>query len=81
MSASWDEFARICADVLRARGGLELLANADCPALGVLEEARYTNSELTLSPGDGMFLYTDGVTEAQAPDESFYGFCLTAGRH
>ncbi len=59
--------------VLRATGGLELLANADCPALGVLEEARYANSELTLEPGDGMLLYTDGVTEAQAPDESFYG--------
>ncbi len=59
--------------VLRATGGLECLTNADSPALGVLEEARYANSELTLSPGDGMFLFSDGVTEAQAPDESFYG--------
>ena len=59
--------------VLRAEGGLECLENAASPALGVLEEAKYANSELTLRPGDGMFLYTDGVTEAQAPDESFYG--------
>ena len=59
--------------VLRAEGGLECLENAASPALGVLEEAKYANSDLTLRAGDGMFLYTDGVTEAQAPNESFYG--------
>lgn len=59
--------------VLRAAGTLEVLRNADSPALGVFEEAVYSNSELDLGPGDGLFLYTDGITEAQAPDESFYG--------
>jgi len=59
--------------VLRAAGALEGLKNADSPALGVFEEAVYANSELDLGPGDGLFLYTDGITEAQAPDESFYG--------
>lgn len=59
--------------VLRATGALEGLKNADSPALGVFEEAAYLNSGLDLGPGDGLFLYTDGVTEAQASDESFYG--------
>lgn len=59
--------------VLRATGALEGLKNADSPALGVFEEAAYLNSDLDLGPGDGLFLYTDGVTEAQASDESFYG--------
>jgi serine phosphatase RsbU (regulator of sigma subunit) len=59
--------------VLRATGALEVLKNADSPALGVLEDAAYADSELDLLRGDGLFLYTDGITEAQAPDEAFYG--------
>lgn len=59
--------------VLRATGALEALKNADSPALGVFEDAAYADSELHLLPGDGLFLYTDGITEAQAPDEAFYG--------
>jgi len=59
--------------VLREAGLLEHLKNADSPALGVVEDAAYLDSELVLLPGDGLFLYTDGITEAQAPDESFFG--------
>lgn len=59
--------------VLRETGVLECLKNADSPALGVLEEATYASTDFRLLPGDGLFLYTDGITEAQAPDESFYG--------
>jgi serine phosphatase RsbU (regulator of sigma subunit) len=59
--------------VLRGNGTLEVLKNADSPALGVFEDAVYLNGALDLLPGDGLFLYTDGITEAQAPDESFYG--------
>jgi serine phosphatase RsbU (regulator of sigma subunit) len=59
--------------VLRATGDIEALENAASPALGIVEEARYGNSELVLHQGDGMFLYTDGVTEAQSVDQSFYG--------
>jgi serine phosphatase RsbU (regulator of sigma subunit) len=29
--------------------------------------------EGTLEPGDSLIFYTDGLTEAQAPDDSFYG--------
>ncbi len=31
------------------------------PPLGILEGVRFTDSELELSPGDGLFLYTDGL--------------------
>ena len=59
--------------IRRAGGGLEALANAPSPALGVFEEAPYSNLSLDLGAGDTLVLYTDGVTEAQATDGSFYG--------
>jgi sigma-B regulation protein RsbU (phosphoserine phosphatase) len=40
--------------------------------LGVLSEVRLFEAVTDLAPGDTVILYTDGVTEAQAPDESFY---------
>lgn len=41
--------------------------------LGVLEQARYTAFEMPLLPGDGMFLYTDGVTDAANSQGELYG--------
>ncbi|MFA5262416.1 MAG: SpoIIE family protein phosphatase [Opitutaceae bacterium] len=42
-------------------------------ALGVMPEAVFKRATLQLQPGDTLLLYTDGVTEALAADESFYG--------
>lgn len=33
-------------------------------ALGVMEDVEYRSKQLRLRPGDSLFLYTDGVTEA-----------------
>ena len=33
----------------------------------------YEESELTLEPGDSIYLYTDGVTEAKNVDDEFFG--------
>lgn len=41
-------------------------------ALGVMPEAVFKRATLKLERGDTLFLYTDGVTEAIAADESFY---------
>src|ERR1043165_1436027 len=49
---------------LRASGEVEGLAYACAPALGIADEASYTIYDLTLKPGDALFMYTDGVTEA-----------------
>jgi sigma-B regulation protein RsbU (phosphoserine phosphatase) len=41
-------------------------------ALGVYEAASYSTRAVTLNPGDSIFLYTDGVTEAMDIKGNFY---------
>ncbi|MDR1796014.1 MAG: SpoIIE family protein phosphatase [Clostridiales Family XIII bacterium] len=41
--------------------------------LGVVEGIEITAQSVTLAPGDALFLYTDGVTEAMAPDGGLFG--------
>ncbi|MGH8659922.1 MAG: SpoIIE family protein phosphatase [Gammaproteobacteria bacterium] len=44
--------------------GIKPLEKTGGIALGVMEEARYHARGIVLKPGSGLFLYTDGVTEA-----------------
>ncbi|MBP8645566.1 MAG: SpoIIE family protein phosphatase [Syntrophobacteraceae bacterium] len=47
----------------------------DIPAgfvLGIEEGSSYTTSTVNLNPGDGIFLYTDGVTEATSASDTFF---------
>ncbi len=41
--------------------------------LGGLKKAKYLKQEITLKPGDCVFLYTDGVSEARAVSGDMYG--------
>lgn len=41
--------------------------------LAGLDGMEYQSSQLTLTPGDTLFLYTDGVTEALNPEEELFG--------
>ncbi|AMD16567.1 hypothetical protein TL18_00065 [Methanobrevibacter sp. YE315] len=41
--------------------------------LGIMEEMPYEEQELELNPGDIVFLYTDGITEANNDYQGFYG--------
>lgn len=41
--------------------------------IGMIENARYTQEILTLHPGDRLYFYTDGVTEAMNADEEEFG--------
>ena len=42
-------------------------------ALAIVEDCEFPRHELQLQPGDTIFLYTDGVTEAFDIDETAYG--------
>ena len=41
--------------------------------MGGMDELNFKGQEMTLSPGDKLFLYTDGVTEALDPEQELYG--------
>jgi sigma-B regulation protein RsbU (phosphoserine phosphatase) len=60
--------------VLLAEGAAPRLLTpaARQPALGMMEGIRYRSEALRLAPGEGLFLYTDGVTEAEDQAGAFY---------
>lgn len=43
------------------------------PLLGRFTGGRYAEERIALEPGDRLVLYTDGVTEARAPDGELFG--------
>ena len=57
----------------KANGGFEYLKTRAGFVLAGMEGIRYRVSELTLSPGDRLFLYTDGVPEATNTENKLYG--------
>lgn len=59
--------------IIRAGKGPEFLKGKPNFVLGRRRLIRYEEKHLRLSPGDKLLLYTDGVTEAQAADETFFG--------
>ena len=48
----------------RADGDFEIIKYRHSPAVATLEGLKYKEHEFRLEPGDAIFVYTDGVTEA-----------------
>ena len=59
--------------VIHKNGEGEYLRTRAGFVLGGMEGVRYRINEMTLDPGDRIFLYTDGVTEATNAEEELYG--------
>ena len=51
--------------ILRKSGLVEELAGTDDAILGIVPGREYHDSSVEMVPGDGLFLYTDGINEAQ----------------
>lgn len=49
--------------VLRADGGVEVVRARSAPLVGLIDEAAYPDLTVTLRPGDGLLLVTDGAVE------------------
>ncbi len=58
--------------VVRSNGETEWLSSTG-PPLGLLPAANFTAGEVQLQPGDTFLVYTDGITEAENPDEEEFG--------
>ena len=59
--------------LIRRRGEkYELIRTKHKPVLGAIDGLKYTNEEYRLHPGDVLFVYTDGVPEASAADNTMY---------
>lgn len=57
----------------RADGSYEYLKSKAALVLGAMDIIKYRQQELDLQPGDAMYLYTDGVTEAINGKNEQYG--------
>jgi serine phosphatase RsbU (regulator of sigma subunit) len=58
--------------VVRRRDGRQLSLNPTGPALGMLTDSSFRLGWLNLEPGDVLYLYTDGVTEAKSVEDEFF---------
>jgi phosphoserine phosphatase RsbU/P len=59
--------------LLHRDGTVELLTARNAVALGVMDDVTFPITERVLEPGDGLFLYTDGVCDAVDPTGSAFG--------
>ena len=53
-------------------GAITALDARNGPVVGAMPDIAYTESETLLAPGETLFLYTDGVTEAADADDTFF---------
>ena len=59
--------------IIRGQDGVyRVLKDKHGMVLGALQRAKYTDYELQLQPGDAVFVYTDGVPEANNTAGEFY---------
>ena len=57
----------------KSNGKFEYLRTKPNMVLAGMENVNYTKNEIQIEPGDKIFLYTDGVTEAANFDNKLYG--------
>ena len=60
--------------VIRQPGGkFEVLKDSHSPAIGVMENVKFTDYEIMLGHGSRLFVYTDGVPEATDAGNGMFG--------
>ena len=59
--------------IKRAGGKWELEIYKHSPAVATLEGLKFKEHDFILNPGDSVFVYTDGVTEATSAEDELFG--------
>lgn len=62
-----------CPFVQKQDGAFEMFRVKANLVFGLMEDVQYREQTLTLNPGDSIYLYTDGVTEALNPEQELFG--------
>ncbi|WP_406547564.1 SpoIIE family protein phosphatase [Succinimonas sp.] len=62
-----------CPPLIVRKTELYELSHLSGPALGVMGNAEYVSGADHLDPDDYIFIYTDGISEAQNTEKQFYG--------
>jgi serine phosphatase RsbU (regulator of sigma subunit) len=62
-----------CPFVQKQDGAFEMFRAKANLVFGLMEDVQYREQTLTLNPGDSIYLYTDGVTEALNPEQELFG--------
>lgn len=62
-----------CPFVQKQDGVFEMFRTKANLVFGLMEDVPYREQTLTLNPGDSIYLYTDGVTEALNPEQELFG--------
>jgi len=60
--------------LLHRRGVVSDLYTDGSLPVGLIEEATFTATSMKLEPEDTLVLFSDGITEAEAPNRELYGF-------
>ena len=59
--------------IRRSNGTFELIKYRHSPAVATMEDMRFREHEFELNPGDALYVYTDGVTEATNAENVLFG--------
>ncbi len=59
--------------ILRAQGGCQRIEDEHGLCVGIMEDEEYKDYELRLLPGDRLFVYTDGLTDATDREGEAFG--------
>jgi phosphoserine phosphatase RsbU/P len=59
--------------LLLRRGQVSEIYSEGSFPVGLLQDAEFTATSLQLEPGDTLVLFSDGITDAENPDEELYG--------
>ncbi|MBQ5804826.1 MAG: serine/threonine-protein phosphatase [Erysipelotrichaceae bacterium] len=59
--------------IMKAGGNFELLKDRHGLVIGVMDDTEYTGYTVQLEPGDKLFVYTDGVSEATDKNNTLFG--------
>ena len=59
--------------LVHAAAGELVTLDVQSGVVGAFSDMEYRNGQVDIAPGDVLLLYTDGTTEARAPEGAFFG--------